>query len=257
MKFISFLWKTIRIIFLFFGAIAMFFIILAFTSAPFWTWYNFSTKYSGINRPPDYIIVLGGGGMPSESGLIRCWYAAKVAGRFPKAKVIISLPGDTTSRRSSINSMKAELQLRGISENRIFLESEGTNTRAQALGIQKRISNIDQRMLNKEPIQNSKFVDQNSKFKSLLIVTSPEHLTRSVLTFKNVGFVKVDGLPAFEEAIEGNITFKGDQLGGRKWIPDVGENITLRYQFWTQMNYEFLLLREIFAMGYYKLKGWI
>ena len=38
---------------------------------------------------------------------------------------------------------------------------------------------------------------------------------------------------------------------------DIGNNITLRYQFWTQLHYEELLLREVFALAYYKLKGWI
>ena len=195
--------------------------------------------------------------MPSESGLIRCWYAAKAANHFTKAKIIIALPGDTTTKKSSINSMKNELLIRGIAADRILLENTGTNTRAQALNIIQTISNIEQRMLNGDYIRNSKFVDRYSKFKSLLIVTSPEHLTRAVLTFKEAGFKKVDGVPAFEEAIEGDISFNGKKLGGRKWIPDIGKNITLRYEFWTQMNYEFLLLREFFALSYYKMEGWI
>jgi len=96
-----------------------------------------------------------------------------------------------------------------------------------------------------------------SKFKSLLIVTSPEHLRRAVLTFKKAGFLKVDGVPAFEEAIESDLSFTGRRLGGRRWVPDIGNNITLRYQFWTQLHYEVLILREVFALGYYKLQGWI
>ena len=189
-----------RIILFTTGMIFLLLIILAFTSLPFWSWYNLSTKYAGINRPPDFIVVLGGGGMPSESGLIRCWYAAKAANHFTKAKIIIALPGDTTTKKSSINSMKNELLIRGIAADRILLENTGTNTRAQALNIIQTISNIEQRMLNGDYIRNSKFVDRYSKFKSLLIVTSPEHLTRAVLTFKEAGFKKVDGVPAFEEA---------------------------------------------------------
>ena len=84
-----------------------------------------------------------------------------------------------------------------------------------------------------------------------------EHLYRAVLTFKKAGFLKVDGVPAFEQAIESDISFNARKLGGRKFIPDVGNNITLRYQFWTQMNYELLILREWAALGYYKLKGWV
>jgi len=92
---------------------------------------------------------------------------------------------------------------------------------------------------------------------SILIVTSPEHLRRAVLAFRKAGFIKVDGIPALEEAIESDLSFKGRRLGGRLWVPDIGNNITLRYQFWTQLHYEELILRAVFALGYYKLKGWI
>jgi uncharacterized SAM-binding protein YcdF (DUF218 family) len=92
---------------------------------------------------------------------------------------------------------------------------------------------------------------------SILIVTSPEHLTRSVLTFKKAGFKKVDGVPAFEKVIESDITFNDTILGGRKWIPGIGENLAIRYQFWTQMRYEGMMFREFLAIVYYKLKGWV
>ena len=232
-------------------------IILAFTSGPFWMWYDLSVSKAGVNRPPDYIIVLGGGGMPSESGLMRCWYAAKTANYFKRAKVIVALPGNTHDSLSSINGMKKELVMRGVASERIILEDSGTNTRAEALNVLKIISNIDQRISNIESVQHSMFNIRYSKFKSLLIVTSPEHLRRAVLTFKKAGFLKVDGVPAFEEAIESDLSFTGRRLGGRRWVPDIGNNITLRYQFWTQLHYEVLILREVFALGYYKLQGWI
>jgi uncharacterized SAM-binding protein YcdF (DUF218 family) len=218
-----------------FGFVFSLQLILAFTSAPFWIWYNMGTRHAGISRPPDYIVVLGGGGMPSESGLMRCWYAAKAAGYFPHSKVIIALPGDTADSLSSVIGMKNELILRGIAPERIIFEDSGTNTRAQAVNIFNGIS----------------------KFKSLLLVTSPEHLARAVSVFKKAGFLKVDGLPAFEEAIEADITYQGKRLGGRRWVPDIGENITVRYQFWTQMHYEILIVREWMATGYYWVKGWI
>ena len=239
------------------GGIFAFIIVLAFTSGPFWMWYDLSVSKAGVNRPPDYIVVLGGGGMPSESGLMRCWYTAKTANYFTRAKVIISLPGNARDSLSSINGMKKELVIRGIAPERILLEDSGTNTRAEALNVLKIISNIDQRISNIESVQHSMFNIRYSKFKSLLIVTSPEHLRRAVLTFKKAGFLKVDGVPAFEEAIESDLSFTGRRLGGRRWVPDIGNNITLRYQFWTQLHYEVLILREVFALGYYKLQGWI
>ncbi|MEI7726643.1 MAG: YdcF family protein [Bacteroidota bacterium] len=247
------------------GAIFAVMIILAFTSAPFWIWYGIGIKKAGIHRPPDYIVLLGGGGMPSESGLMRTWYTARAAGYFTRAQVIIALPGDSSDSRSAIILMKDELILRGIAPDRIQLEDSGTNTRSQAQNIYKRISNDEYRILNIErnpnPNPKSSFVIRHSSLdirnSSLLLITSPEHLYRAVLTFEKAGFKHVQGLPAFEQAIESDITFNARKLGGRKYIPDIGSNITLRYQFWTQMNYELLILREYAALGYYKLKGWI
>jgi uncharacterized SAM-binding protein YcdF (DUF218 family) len=259
------LWPFLRGILVATGAIAAVMILLAFTSAPFWIWYGIGVKKAGISRPPDFIVLLGGGGMPSESGLMRTWYAARVAENFPLARVIIALPGDPADSLSALNLMKAELVVRGISPERILLEDSGTNTRAQALNIYKGISNNEYRITNSELVQHSTFEIRHSKFNSssvtrhssILLVTSPEHLYRAVLAFQKVGFLKVDGMPAFEQAIESDITFNARKLGGRRYIPDVGGNITLRYQFWTQLNYEILVLREWAALGYYKLKGWI
>jgi len=247
MKILSFLIKSLRILLISFGAVFLIFILLAFTSAPFWTWYNFSVRHSGIHRPPDYIIILGGGGMPSETGLMRTWYGARAAQYFKQSKIIIALPGDPGDSLSSLSLMKKELTLRGITDDRILLMDSGTNTRAQAVNILKRITNS----LTTSPPHHL------TSSSAILIVTSPEHLTRAVLTFKKAGFLKVDGLPAFETAIESDITFNDRMLGGREWIPGIGENLTLRYHFWTQLRYEELMIREYLAMVYYKMKGWI
>ncbi len=244
--------------------LAAFLVVLAFTTVPFWIWYGMGVKHAGIKRPPDCIVLLGGGGMPSESALMRLWYTAQAGNYFNKANIIIALPGNAKDSLSSINLMKKELILHGISKERIFLEDSGTNTRAQALRVLKIISNIEQRISNIErknvkpdSIQYSKFNIRNSKFTSILIVTSPEHMLRAVLTFKKAGFMKVDGLPAFEQAIAADITFNARKLGGQIFIPDVGNSIMLRYQFWTQLQYEILILREYTALAYYKVSGWI
>jgi uncharacterized SAM-binding protein YcdF (DUF218 family) len=261
------------------GAFFTLMIILALTSAPFWIWYGLGTKKAGIHRPPDFIVVLGGGGMPSESGLIRCWYAAKVANHFNRARVIIALPGDVKDSLSSVNQMKKELILRGIDPERIMFEDSGTNTRAEAINIFKIISNIEQQIMNNEGNRHSAFksslVNRHSslvtrhsslvtrhsslviRHSSILLVTSPEHLYRAVLTFKKAGFLKVDGMPAFEKTIEADLNFNARKLGARAWVPDVGRNMTIRYQFWIHLEYESLVLREYMALAYYKLQGWI
>jgi uncharacterized SAM-binding protein YcdF (DUF218 family) len=224
------------------GSIWLLSIVLAFSSLPFHAWYSHSLVKAGIHRPPDYIVVLGGGGMPSETGLMRTWYGALTAKYFNRSKVIIALPGNSNDSTSSIILMKKELVMRGIDKDRILLEDSGANTRAQAINIFKRFT-------NKLSIVNCQL--------SILIVTSPDHLTRAVLTFKKAGFMKVDGIPAFERAIESDITFNAKKIGGEKWVPDVGENFSLRYGFWTQLRYEQLVLREYIAIGYYWMMGWI
>jgi uncharacterized SAM-binding protein YcdF (DUF218 family) len=225
------------------GCLFLILLIFCFTPGPFWTWYGMSTKHAGIHRPPDYIVVLGGGGMPSESGLMRTWYAGVIGNHFSRSKIIVALPGDTADSLSSVCLMKDELVLRGISAGRISFEPSGTNTRAQALNIKKIITNIP------SSIQHPA--------SSILIITSPEHLYRAVLAFRKAGFLKVDGVPAFETAIESELSFNDRLLGGKKWVPSVGNSITARYQFWSQMRYEQLILREWLALVYYKLNGWI
>ena len=250
--------RILKYILFFFGCLFLILFIFCLTSAPFWTWYNLSTKHAGIHRVPEVIVVLGGGGMPSESGLMRTWYAAQLGNHFSRSKIIIALPGDTADSLSSVYQMKEELILRGMSGNRISFESLGTNTRAQALNIFKRISNIDQRVLKYEypdKLHNSSSIKHPAS--SILIITSPEHLYRAVRTFRKAGFLLVDGAPAFETAIESELSFDDRLLGGKRWLPPIGKNITVRYQFWTQLHYEQLVIREWLAIVYYKLNGWI
>lgn len=232
--------KIIRSIFIISGIVLITMIILACTPLPFYAWYGLSMKKAGINRVPEVVIVLGGGGMPSESGLMRTWYAAKLGNRFPQSKVIIALPGNIRDSLSALREMKSELISRGIISDRIILEDSGTNTRSQALQIR-------QLYFETSPADQPAFV----------IVTSPEHLFRAVKTFEKTGLYRVDGLPAFESALEADISFNGKKIGRRQWVPEVGKNLGVRYNFWTQVRYEMILLREYLAIGYYWMNGWI
>ncbi len=278
-------WRVLKVLMIAAGVFSMAMIILALTSAPFWIWYGMGVKKAGIHRSPDFIVVMGGGGMPSESGLMRCWYASKVANHFTRSRIIIALPGDSKDSLSSVNQMKKEMELRGVAGERIILEDSGTNTRDEALRVMRLIQNLEIRSHDDalppkmEPLskasgdpmhgngpsstvadKSSSLADQSSAVacnSSLLIVTSPEHLYRAMLTFKKAGFLKVDGVPAFEKTIEADLSFDSRKLGAKTWVPDVGRNITIRYQFWLHMEYELLVLREYFALAYYKLQGWI
>ena len=247
------------------GSLFLLGVILAFTSAPFWIWYGMGTARAKITDTPDYIVILGGSGIPSESGLMRTYYATKAADHFPRATLIVALPGDPADSLSSVFKMKEELILRGIAPERILLEDSGTNTRAQALMVKKlildaRYSVLDTRysvLDTRYSVLDTGSSSLDPRPSSLLLITSPEHLYRAVLTFEKAGFEHVDGLPAFASDVESDISFSARRLGGRKWLPDIGDSITLRYQFWTQLHYELLILREWMAIAYYWINGWL
>ncbi len=227
--------NIIKRILISFGIILLIMVVLSFTSLPFWMYYNLGVSSKTINNSPDFIIVLGGGGIPSESGLMRTHKASIISKRYPEAIVIIALPGDTTNASSSIQLMKNELIERGTDSLRILLEPNGVNTRMQAMEIAKLIK-----------------LDSD-----ILIITSPDHMFRSVLVFEKLGMNNTYGDAAFENAIESNLLFYDDKLGGNTLIPEVGNNTQLRYQFWNHFKYQIIVYREYMAIAYYKLKGWI
>jgi uncharacterized SAM-binding protein YcdF (DUF218 family) len=84
----------------------------------------------------------------------------------------------------------------------------------------------------------------------VLLITSPEHMYRSIHSLQKVGFKNVGGLPSFEKPISEK-TLKGKKKKGEKVA------LAWRYNFWSYLRYEILVLREYSAIAYYKLKGWI
>lgn len=222
-----------------FGALFVLLLVLSFTTLPYWGYYWLGTSESTITEKPDYIVLLGGGGMPSESNLMRAFFVFKAAQESPKSRIVISCPGDTADLKSTARLVAAELISKGIDPKRILYEQTGTNTRMEALSLQK-------------------FDAGQIAQKAVLLVTSPEHMRRSVLVFRKVGFTRISALPAFEIALEADLGFKDDELGGNKLpIPDIGGHTSVRYQFWNHLKYEILIAREMVALGYYKLRGWI
>jgi uncharacterized SAM-binding protein YcdF (DUF218 family) len=228
--------RIVRIFFVLSGILFIACFFLAFTSLPYMGIHWLGTSKSELTQPPETIILMGGGGMPSESNLMRSWFAAEAAESYPESAVLIAMPGELGDSLSTPQKMKNELVLRGINPNQILFETEGTNTRSQALNCKKKLN-------ENLPI---------------LLVTSPEHTRRSVLSFQKVGFTKVNALPAFEDAAEADFSFDDDKLGGnKKLVPDVGKSISVRYKVWDYMKYEVTIARELLALTYYKLRGWI
>jgi len=228
--------RILRKLFVLIGIFFSICVLLALTEQPFWGYHWLGTSKSELKWKPEYIVLLGGGGMPSQSNLMRSWYAEKAAKSFPEATVVIAIPGEINDSLSTPQLMKKELVLRGINPGKIVFENESANTRAQAINC-KRIIKMQ------TPV---------------LLITSPEHMRRAVLCFQKTGFEKVNALPAFENALEADLSFIDDELGGNKmFVPDVGKSINVRYQLWNHLKYEILIAREILALTYYKLRGWI
>jgi uncharacterized SAM-binding protein YcdF (DUF218 family) len=227
--------RLLRFIILLCGIFFLICVGLSLTTLPYWGYHWLGTSLAKNNDKPVSIILLGGSGMPSESNLIRSWYTASAAVAFPESRVIIVMPGNPGDSAGTPGKMKKELVIRGIDPERIGFEMKGTNTRSQAIHCAEIL----------DPAQ------------PVWLVTSPENMRRSVLCFRKVGFNKISGLPAFENASEADFSFRDDELGGKPTIlPDVGENLQVRYQLWNHLKYEILIVREMVALTYYRLRGW-
>ncbi len=218
-----------------FGIIFSIIICLAFTTLPYWMYYHLGNSSPKLTANPKYIVVMSGGGIPSKSGLMRTYTAAKMAEQFENAQLIITMPGDTTDTTSASYLMKKELMIRGIDEKRIRFENQGTNTRSQAIEVKKIIK----------------------KDYPILIVTSPEHIYRCVKTFNKIGLTKASGMPAFEKPVEASFLFEDEELGGNNLTVNIGDNTQVRYQFWEHLKLQVIVYREYAAITFYKLKGWI
>ena len=237
-KIAALLMKGIRDSLIAFGILFLILLILALTSAPFWARYRLGKSVACVPENTRTIVLMGAGGFPSESVLMRLWYTNYLTGKFPDATVVIATPGDTLKPQSTIMQMRKTLIGWGIDSTRISYEPVGLNTRFQALEIYKML------MLKvvSEPV---------------VIVTSPEHCYRTVRSFEKAGFSKVSGQPASEAMLETDLRLNSDILGGNTMVPDVGNSISLRYKFWDYLKYEISVIREYIAIAYYWLRGWI
>jgi uncharacterized SAM-binding protein YcdF (DUF218 family) len=215
------------------GFFFLFLILLAFTRIPFDIHYWLGTGNSAFAFKPDYIIMMGGSGMPSESNLMRLYYTSELAAEFPEASVIIVHPIDT----AIIHLMRDELIAHNVDSARIIIGKLGTNTREQSLEISRLISGIKER--------------------KIVVVTSMENMHRTISVFRKSGFKNVGGRPAFENSMFVDLSYNHKLIGGKGYIPDVSGSMSLRYNFWNYLKLEITCLREFTAIIYYKLNGWI
>ena len=218
------------------GAIFLILNILALTPAPFYmhrclgedsAWKKDSTK----NFYPDYIIMFGGAGMPSESNLIRLYHTAELARKLNKPVILVH-PEDSVCQVE----MTIFLTRSGIPTDSILYMTGGSNTRSQSVCLADSFPQL--------------------KTASALIVTAPEHLSRTLKCLKKCGISNIYGIGAFESTVDFDLTLDKQKLKGNTFVPDI-ESTNLRYTYWNYLKLEIICFREYFATAYYWLKGWI
>ncbi|MBI4666610.1 MAG: YdcF family protein [Nitrospinae bacterium] len=167
-----------------------------------------------------YILLLPGGGIPSPAMLMRAYVAAREYRKNPQSKVVISLVAGPQLEKSTIWDIRNELIFRGVPADSIILETKARNT-----------------------YEHAKFIKEstigNFEKDSYLIVTSPTHMPRSVMTFRSAGFKNIYA-----------VTSKA--VGDKEFL---GEWTYIRYDFWAALSTQVELFRELFAIGFYKVTG--
>ena len=206
-------------------------VALAFTSVPFYAYYRLGQNPSENNTllQPRHIVMFGGAGMPSEDNLIRLYHTAALARHFD-LPVILVHPEDSLCQ----TEMTRLLRQGGIDS--ILYMTEGANTRSQALEL---IANYPE--LAEEPF---------------IVITSPEHVRRTVKCLNKAGFQNVIGKAAYPATVDFDLSLKKRKLGGNEAIPSI-ESVKMRYTFFNYLKLEITCAREYFALAYYKIKGWI
>lgn len=231
-----FLLKLLKRLLIVSGIVFLLMIVLSFTDYPYDVYHWLGTTRSEISSSPDYIVVMGAGGMPGPNGLMRSFYARKAALAFPEARIIIALPtGRSALPDSDAWKMYQQISRDQLNPGRFRFETQGINTYTQACRIRE--------MYGIRPISQ------------MLIVTSPEHMYRCILTFEKCGFERVSGLPTFSAGFDSNLLLSEDETG--KTAPHIDRNIDIRYNMWSYLKLQVSLLREGAALAWYKLNGYL
>ncbi len=244
------LFRLARGLFLLFGALFLGFVLLQFTPYPWRVYKRLAVVPSSCPQPPSHILIMGGSGIPGESGLSRTFFGAKAAGLYPDAEVFIAMPLGTNESYAS-RAYLAELRLRGIPDERVRILPNGRNTREQALRMAETLAGRTNRV-------------------HVLIVTDPNHIRRTAASLRKAceeeGVqLHLDGFPSFQLSIEDPLEFIARDLdnpatsapAARATIPDIGASLNLRYNLWVNLNYTQSVFREYSAMLYYRLRGWL
>ena len=227
--------KILNRFFVVLGVIFALFLILGVTSVPFYMHYNLgidpNCDYDTVQPfEPQQVIMMGGAGMPSASNLMRLYYTAGLALNYD-CPVTILHPQDSVCHAE----MEKYFVNQGVT-NEIIHDTIGTNTRSQVLGLAENFPEL--------------------LTTNIVVVTSPEHLKRTIKCFNKAGFQQVRGIAAREGTVDFNLSLKAHKLKGNENVPNI-ESTNMRYTFWNYLKLEIDTFREYFALFYYKIKGWI
>ena len=228
--------NILKWLFISFGIIMLIISIFALTPLPFYMHRSLGEdasweKDSTTQFTPDYIIMFGGAGMPSESNLIRLYYTAEIAGKLHKPIILVH-PEDSVCQAE----MTRYLVNNGISSDSIMYMTGGSNTRSQSVCLADSFPQL--------------------KEASSLIITAPEHLSRTLKCLKKCGIENIRGIGAFESTVDFDLELDKANLKGNKFVPDI-ESTNLRYTYWNYLKLEIICFREYFATAYYWIKDWI
>lgn len=231
------------------GLLALLFVAAQFTNWPWRAYSNLSEVPDGVRVPPTHVLVMGGSGIPGESGLSRTYFGAQAALRNPRAEVFIAMPLGTNESFAS-RAYYDELRLRGVPAKRIHILAGGRNTREQALRLAEVLS-------------------ARATPGHVLIVTDPYHIRRTAACIRKAVAdrkqeVHLDGLPVYALSIEDPLELIARDLdsrdpasAARSAVPNLGFSLRFRYDFWSNLGYTLTVLREYSALLYYRLRGWL
>jgi len=222
------LMKILKSAIMLLGLMLLIMLALSFTSLPYYAVHNLSLSEKVFDTEPDLIVVLGGDGMPSADALMRCYFVSIAAETYPNAEVLVAIPSDPDDSVSQLSMFLDELLLRGVSLDRTTSEQGGGNTHEQATAISEEYGE-----------------------KRILLITAPEHVYRSVATFRHAGCLSTQGLATYEQSLS-----ESDLLVSNSDYLDVS-NVQMRYNLWSYLIYEIRAAREYAAITYYWLRGWI
>ncbi len=242
-------WRAARAALALAGLAALLFAATLFTNLPWRAYRALARVPAAADGAPSHILVMGGSGIPGESGLCRTFYGAEAARRHPHAQVLLALPLGTNESFAS-RAYFDELRRRGVPARRLRVLAGGRNTREQALRLAETLASAPR------PAQ-------------VLIVTDPYHVRRTAACVRKAAAerrldIRLDALPVFQLSIDDPLVFRAAELDGpgpapaaRAAAPDVGGAVRLRYDVWNNLGYVVDVLREAAALIYYRSRGWI